>query len=478
MTNRRTRVRRPVVVDLAYGSVRVDRPEGGRASADVTELLDAIDSASVLVDGRLVMADRAWHRQLATLGVGRAGEHGPGDGGAGGGGAGDGGAGGGGGAGGDLTTIVGHPTTWAARRVSVLARAVSGTDTELVPRAVLVARSHSDVVMQRCVVVETTHVPHLVADPGRPPLRHWDVTVVRRAANGWEIERASVIDPDDALVGQRIEETIDDDVEAVFVDGAEPGRVRDAIEAVTTYALAGRVVAVDRGLVRRYGWRTGADDPVDAVGAPAEQVADIGGGRTRRPLVWAAAALALVVAAVAVVVGLMQRQGDDQPTDRTAQLGRVSLNVPADWRESGSPPPSGTASDGPGSPRTDTGPTRADEAPPERTVFADRADGRRILVVQTELRDASTLASVATSLRNRIRQRGDDVVSEFSPSTRFMGREVISYREAPASGSGIRWYVLVDEGLQVSIGCQAGTAAEPVDTECAAAVASTAVAPR
>jgi type VII secretion-associated protein (TIGR03931 family) len=110
-------------------------------------------------------------------------------------------------------------------------------------------------------------------------------------------------------------------------------------------------------------------------------------------------------------------------------------------------------------------------------VFVDPDDGRRLILVQTRVRDDSTQASVAASLRNRLGQRGDDVVTEFSPSTRFAGRDVISYREAPASGSAIRWYVLVDHALQVSIGCQPGTGAEPVDVECEQAVRTAGIAP-
>jgi type VII secretion-associated protein (TIGR03931 family) len=79
---------------------------------------------------------------------------------------------------------------------------------------------------------------------------------------------------------------------------------------------------------------------------------------------------------------------------------------------------------------------------------------------------------VANSLRNRIDQRGDDVVQEFSASTRFAGREVISYREVPVSGGPIRWYLLVSAGLQVSVGCQDGSAGETIDEQCRIAVGS------
>ena len=135
--------------------------------------------------------------------------------------------------------------------------------------------------------------------------------------------------------------------------------------------------------------------------------------------------------------------------------------MPGDWRQSEQRTPSGSADD----PST------------TRAVFVDPDDGRRIIAVLTEVRAGSTRESVAGSLRNRIEQRGDDVVTEFSAATRFGGRDVIGYRESPASGGAIRWYVVVDDGLQVSIGCQAGTAAESPDDECAAAVRSVRVSP-
>jgi type VII secretion-associated protein (TIGR03931 family) len=141
--------------------------------------------------------------------------------------------------------------------------------------------------------------------------------------------------------------------------------------------------------------------------------------------------------------------------DREAQLGRVSLTVPAAWRESAEPAAEGIVS---------------------RTTFASPGDDRRIIILQNTVRNTSTLASVAGSLRNRIGQRGDDVVQEFSASTRFAGREVISYREVPVSGGAIRWYLVVSAGLQVSVGCQDGSAGETIDEQCRVAVGSVQIA--
>ncbi|MGC4962255.1 type VII secretion-associated protein [Gordonia sp. DT101] len=430
---------RPTVVDLAFGQVSVS---GGR-SADVTGLLEAVDAPTVMVAGTRRYGHQAWQAVLRDLHLPEAGPDGP------------------------LPMVVGYPSTWGRVRSSVLDRATEdiGAAVTLVPRAVLIARSHSDGAMQRCAVVETTHFPGVPVDPARPRSARWDVARLRRTSAGWEIEAADVLEPESDDMPARTEAIVDDSVEAVFVDGADPAEVARAIDVVATHALAGRVVAVDRQLIRRYGWRTGRPEGTDrligAVERPAQDAPGPTRSRTGRWIV-AAGVTAVAVALVAGVVGFLQRGPEGPPVEQTVALGRTTIDVPADWRRSEL------------GRRPDDGGT--DE--PSRSVFADRADGRRILVVQSDVRTDSTLASVATSLGNRIRQRGDDVVTEFSAITRFMGRDVISYREAPASGSAIRWYVLVEHGLQVSVGCQAGTAGESVDAECAHAVSSVRIAPQ
>ncbi|MEE3848904.1 type VII secretion-associated protein [Gordonia sp. LSe1-13] len=426
---------RPTVVDLAYGQVRL---ADGR-SADVGGLLDAVDSATVVAGGVRVFAHQAWREVWDGLGLPDATPAGP------------------------VPFVVGYPSTWGRLRSSVLARSVAeiAVPVDLVPRAVLIARSHADGAMQRCAVVETTRVPAVPLDPARVRPSTWDVTRLRRTSAGWQIDATEVLEPDAQDIGPRTESIVDDSVEAVFVDGAEPTEVARAQEVVATHALAGRVVAADRDLIRRYGWRTGRppsdDDRLATVPTPAPAPATR--NRPSGRLLWAAGAVAVTIAIVAAVVGFLQR-GTAAVSEQTVVLGRTSVSVPADWRRSELSTPDGQ-----------------DAQQTTRTVFVDPDDGRRILVVQSEVRADSTLATVARSLGNRIRQRGDDVVTEFSPSTRFVGRDVVSYREAPVSGGAIRWYVLVQDGLQVSIGCQPGSAGESVDTECAHAVSSVQIAP-
>ncbi|TSD96906.1 type VII secretion-associated protein [Gordonia rubripertincta] len=421
--------RRPVIVDLAYGRPRIFEPGSGARDSglDLRPLLDAVDEMTVVADGQRHHLRQAWRMAFADLGIAAEAEH---------------------------PLIVGHPSTWGPRRASSLADVGGGAPLTLLPRAVLVARSHADITVQRCAVVETTHIPTPPADPARPRPAAWDVQIVRRHPEGWVLERSGLIEPGE----QRAEglTIIDDAVEAVFVDGDDPAEVAAAVGLVAEHAIAGRVVPVDRDLVVRLGRRTGgvADDAVPVVADPAEPATDVSIRRSRRVLAGAAAAAAIVVAG-AFAVGWWQRD-DPAPATSEATVGRATLSVPGDWRRSGQDTPGDTTDD----------PTT------QRAVFVSATDGRRIIAVLTELRDGSTPQSVATSLRNRIEQRGDDVVTEFSADTRYAGRDVISYREAPASGSSIRWYVIVDNGLQVSIGCQAGSAAESLDDECARAVGS------
>lgn len=167
----------------------------------------------------------------------------------------------------------------------------------------------------------------------------------------------------------------------------------------------------------------------------------------------------------AVVAGTVAFGGsDDTPsvtaapaTSVRADVGRVSMVVPVDWRR--------------------TSDAVDDTGAIPFTTFAARTDDRRIIVVQNAVRIDSTPTTVATSLRNRLRQSGGDTVSEFSAVTRYADRDVISYRETPGSGAAIRWYVMVSAALQVSVGCQPGTRGESVDDACAAAVGSVTIAP-
>ncbi|MGZ8179201.1 type VII secretion-associated protein [Williamsia sp. SKLECPSW1] len=402
--------RTATVVDIAYGRLEGSAGTGLRIGA----LVSAIDSSSVVVGGRRRGTREAWASAIAeVVGAER-----------------------------PSSVTLAHPSTWGARRVGVVLSALEtalgdgGTQISAVPRAALLAATHVESSMQVCAVVEA-HDDRV------------DVHRVQRDAQGWRIARTSVLAADAGP--DELAALVDDAVEAILVDGDRGDRVDLVLGLVADATPTGRVAAVDRALLHRFGVpRPSRPDPPapPAPGRPA-----------RRQVLIAAGVL---VAVVAVVVGLVvwQSHGDDTvapPAGEIAQIGRVSMTVPPGWRRT-SDAPDATGAIG-------------------FTSIAAPDDDRRLLLVQNSVRADSTLDSVATSLRNRLGQRGADAVAEFSADTTFAGRRVISYRETPGSGAAIRWYVVVASALQVSVGCQPGSRGESVEDACAAAVGSVVIAP-
>lgn len=403
---------RMTVADLAYDELVVD----GRPPQAVDSLVSAINATSVVVDGTRVHTAQAWsqlfERNLSGL---------------------------------DAVTLA-HPSTWGARRTGVLRQAAAPycRELEVAPRAVVIARSHLDASAQRALVVEVhEHGPRVRIDIHE--LHHVDGL--------WQIESTAVTDLD--TYSDVVATLADNRIEAILVYGSNPTVVAAVCRRAEEVTVVGRVAGVRRSLLHRFGGAALVAPDTDLT----DRSAEVGRATRRRwPVIAGAALVAIAVAAVVAVV--VTREGPDNATavvDRQAQIGRVSLAVPGDWRESNEPAAEGVVS---------------------RTTFAAPDDDRRIIVLQNTVRATSTLSSVAGSLRNRIDQRGDDVVQEFSASTRYAGREVIGYREVPVSGGPIRWYLMVSTGLQVSVGCQAGTAGEQIDEECQKAVGSVRIAER
>lgn len=341
--------------------------------------------------------------------------------------------------------LVACPSTWGRPRRQRLESAVCTAfgPVALRPRALLIAASHADALIRTCAVVEELLIPGESAGEG--PVA-WSVHVLRRADDRWRLidSNAGESPPDGGLPAPLKDLLGIADV--VFVDGP-----RSLIESVMRGLPSVRSVEVDRALLRRHGSRAlRPRDDFDFIAAPQS-----GGRRLPRILVGLAAAVILALG----VAGLLARwpRPAAAVTAEPQRVGPVTLTVPADWQ------------------RTELSGEAADDGRGLRAVFADGGDGRRLIVVVTALRTGATKSSVARSLANRIAQRGDDVVVEFAPDTRYGGRPVISYREAPASGPAVRWYIIVDGSTQVSVGCQAGTGSAPIEGQCRVAVGSVAV---
>ncbi|GAA2051253.1 type VII secretion-associated protein [Williamsia deligens] len=406
-----------VVVDVAYGRLEASTGSGVR----IGSLVAAIDAPSVVVGGRRRSTRDAWASSVAQVLGGTQ----------------------------PASVTVAHPSTWGSRRVDVVLAAVHAvlddsatTVVDDLPRAALIAATHLESSVQVCVVVEA-HDDRV------------DVHRLHRARDRWRIARTHVLDAD--VPADSLGDLVDDTVEAILVDGDRDGRVREVLDLLADATPTGRLAAIDRAVLHRFGPRRPARPP-----APRPPTPSRGVSRTTLAAALAAAVAAGLVAVIAVVAAVVWTGGGDDakptaPAGVTAQIGRVTLTVPSGWNRTSDP-------------ADDTGAIGF-------TSIAAPSDDRRLLVVENSVRADSTPASVATSLRNRLGQRGAASVAEFSATTSYAGREVISYRETPGSGAPIRWYVVVESALQVSIGCQPGSQGQSVDAACAAAVGSVAIAP-
>lgn len=343
-------------------------------------------------------------------------------------------------------TVIGCPSFWGRPRRARLNRALAAVvgPVPVLSRAALVAASHCDASTACCAVIEALPIPGEA--PGGEP-GAWSAHLLSRTAGEWRTAAACAGELGDASAFAALIELIRR-ADMVLIDGPDA----DELLAAVADALPDcRRARVDRVLLRRQGARAvrrdvdfGFADPPAAAGHP-----------------WPQVVLALTAAAVLAlgVVGLVARWPHPPVAEATSPvtLGPVRLTIPADWK------------------RTELAGDQADDGRGLRAVFADGRDGRRLIVVVTALRAGATTETVAQSLANRIAQRGEESVVEFAADARYGGRQVISYREAPASGPPVHWYVVVDGATQISVGCQAGTGGAPIDPPCRDAVASAAV---
>lgn len=141
-----------------------------------------------------------------------------------------------------------------------------------------------------------------------------------------------------------------------------------------------------------------------------------------------------VLAAAFVDFGVPGRRSvprtDAMPTTFLVE-GRVALTVPAQWTAR-------RVVAGPGSARVQiTSPTDAETA---------------LHVTQSPVVD-ETLSDTAETLRRAIDEAPAGVFIDFNPTGRSSGRAAVTYREVRA-GHDIRWVVMLDGMVRISIGCQ------------------------
>ncbi len=202
--------------------------------------------------------------------------------------------------------------------------------------------------------------------------------------------------------------------------------------------IADRVRAVDAGLVvtvvddaalSGMAVRTlSADDQVVKAGRPD---AVIHGRKTSLLLI---PVMVVVLAAALVSFGVVGRRSapsaDAMPTTFLVE-GRVALTVPAQWTTR----------------RVVAGPGSA------RVQITSPIDSETALhVTQSPVVD-ETLGDTAETLRRAIDEAPAGVFIDFNPNERRSGRNAVTYRELRA-GHDVRWVVLLDGTVRISIGCQ------------------------
>lgn len=181
-----------------------------------------------------------------------------------------------------------------------------------------------------------------------------------------------------------------------------------------------------------------------------------GAARWRGRTLSALGAAVVVVAAAAPMAATMGGPGVVAPTPvETAPTtflveGRVALSVPASWSTQ-------RVISGPGSARVQvTSPTDPEVA---------------LHITQSPVA-GDTLSGAAERLKRAIDTEPPGVFIDFNPSTTSAGRPAVTYREVRA-GHHVRWTVLLDGPVRISIGCQSRAGDEgPVRDACERAVRS------
>jgi len=376
------------------------------------------------------------------------------------------------------TVVVVHPSGWSPRRREMLCTAARhiARNAELVPVAVAAGQVVEVADSERCVVLEVaprgvTAVALAAGRGGEPALGRL-ARVPDLGAD--DVDTDAGFDAVDALVGS-VSGPIDPDVVIVTGVPGEPagvglcGRIRDRIgRGIRVVPVAAGEILAAIGDAPDGREPTTASAPVPAAESTAHWLRDVRDpapepSRWRHAGGWAVAAAGLAAAAVvawfvvviAVPVGDTVAHGSADRSDGTAP-------PPGDAARQTAP---GVARGADSSVTLDLGGIRVDlpsrwRVRDLRSVGAARVEllpdsgpDRRIVVVHSRLADGIDTAAVAATLAERAVERGD-VIRDLDAATTFGDRPVIAYTEVPDEYSMVRWSVIVEDGVQVAIGCQ------------------------
>lgn len=313
-------------------------------------------------------------------------------------------------------TIVVHPSWWSAARVGVVSAAAAAVAGQTHTRSSLLMRA-ARAAPDATVVVEIAE--RLVA------ITAGEVTAIPRTAEPHCVARdvagvvaamapeAVLIDTPSGVAGAA--------PLARLIADAVRGAGQDIPEVLEITGI--RLARVARSAYPATTQPSGA--------APARA------GRTRGRMLSGVGAAAVVVAAAAPTAVTMSRPGEvarkpveTAPTTFLVE-GRVALSVPATWS-------SQRVVGGPGSARMQvTSPADPDLA---------------LHIIQSPVA-GETLSGTAERLKRAIDAEAPGVFVDFNPSGTSAGRPAVTYREV-RPGHHVRWTVLLDGPVRISIGCQ------------------------
>jgi type VII secretion-associated protein (TIGR03931 family) len=358
----------------------------------VREALGAIDDRVALVGGRPVTVDSLWRTALRSLEC----EHRDG-------------------------LVLVHPSWWSSARVAVVTTAAKrvADDVAACPRSWLLAQASGEG-RDATVVVEIAE--RLVVITGAT------VAAIPRLG-----EPDSLVEEAVAVVAGMTPGS----PTAVVTDA--PGTVAGAPSLASSLATALRdggraVVEIGDARLRRLAQSALAvpDHPRAAVG-PATV-------RSRARIVTGLAGAAVVVTGLSLAIPVVAARGH-RGTPRPVQVqtppttflveGRVALEVPAAWATQ----------------RVVTGPGSA------RVQVTSPTDPEVALHVTQSPVAGETLSGAAERLKHAIDAEAAGVFVDFNPAGATAGRPAVTYREVRPHHQ-VRWTVLLDGPVRISIGCQ------------------------
>ncbi len=311
--------------------------------------------------------------------------------------------------------IVVYPSWWAPTRIDVLSAAaqVLADKVVLQPRSWLLTHDSQDVTVvveiADCFVVITGATVVAETRCGEPM---W----VAEAVVGSILDMASgvaavvvMIDAPSTVSGAR----------GLATMIAEGLRVCDAISTLQVDDVRFKGVAAE--LFRR---------EASACESHCTEASRRDYRRHRAPVLLAVLLLVLGVLGVVTLGRRPAPVADGLPTTFLVE-GRVALEIPAQWSIQ----------------RVIAGPGSA------RVQVTSPADPEVALHVTQSRVAVATLSATAESLKNAIDAEPAGVFVDFNPVGSSAGRPAVTYREV-RGGHDIRWIVLVDKAVRISIGCQ------------------------